>query len=293
MLVGVMCFSLSSLLIRQAGQYMDSPQITFIRSAIGLTVLIPLFFYIGPKATFATTRFSMHALRAVVGVMGMNCGFYAFATLPVATSTTISFSRTFFLIGLAAWLLGEHIRWRRTLATCFGFCGVLVILRPGMAAMDLSLIIAVMGAFLSACVVVIIKRFQDRGAVILGYFTVLSFFFNMPGAWLVWQPIAVEAFFPVIGIGLLTTLGQVCLIVAYRAGKATVLSPLDYLRLPIVGVLAFFFFGEIPEIYTYLGAMMILASSFYILHREYVVRRERRTRAAALVGENPNQSPLN
>jgi drug/metabolite transporter (DMT)-like permease len=92
----------------------------------------------------------------------------------------------------------------------------------------------------------------------------------------VWRWPSAEVWAMMVGIGLLAALSHLLMTRAYKIADASAVLPFDYTRLPFIALLAFLFYGEIPDGWTWVGAAIIAASTFYIARREAVVSRERR-----------------
>jgi drug/metabolite transporter (DMT)-like permease len=273
LLAGAM-FAAQGVVVKFLGARLDIFQIAFFRCAFGLAAILP--FVLGPylarggAALFLTGRPWMHVARGVVGVSGMFCGFYAVTHMPLADATAITFTRPLFMIVLAVLFLGERVRWRRWTATAVGFIGVVMIMRPGTASFNAAALVALAGSFLIADVVVLVKKLSEteRNVTILFYFGWVTTLVALVPAALAWQtPTAAETALLLL-VGVLATLGQACALRAYRAGEATAVVPFDYARLIFAAAYGFVFFAETPDLWSYAGAAVLIASTLYIALRE-------------------------
>jgi drug/metabolite transporter (DMT)-like permease len=261
-------------LVTAVGARLDCFEIAFFRCAFGLLAIAP--FVVGPylaqggTALFLTGRPWMHLARALVGVAGMFCGFYAVTHMPLADATAISFTKPLFMIVLAVAFLGEQVRWRRWSATVVGFMGVLIIMRPGTDAFQPAALVALLGSFFIADVVVLVKKLSatERNVTILFYFAAITTVVAAVPAALVWTtPTWRELAFLVL-VGIAATLGQACSLRAYRAGEATAVVPFDYARLIFATLYGYLFFAELPDLWSYVGAAVLIASTLYIALRD-------------------------
>ena len=130
--------------------------IVFLRLATQAILLAPLAFHDWNKIS-GTSRFKLHFLRATLSVLGMALFYFAFANLPMATATTLTFTVPAFVSILAAVFLSERVGLNRLLAILLGFIGVLVIMRPGFTIFEPAMIVALLGAFFAACLFVITR----------------------------------------------------------------------------------------------------------------------------------------
>jgi drug/metabolite transporter (DMT)-like permease len=261
-------YSVQGLLVKLLGQRLSPFEVAFFRCLFGLLVLVP--FLAGTRSYRIGGSPWMHLLRALVGVSGMFCGFYAITYLPLATATAITFTKPLFLIVLAVLFLGEVVRWRRWTATAVGFLGVLIVARPGSEVFSPAMLIALLGSFLIADVAVLVKKLSvtDRNVTIMFYFAVITTLVAAVPAYFVWQvPLGIE--WPLlIFVGAAASLGQYCTLRALRIAEATAVMPFDYTRLLFAGVFGYFFFGEVPDGWTLLGIAVLVGSTLYIAQRE-------------------------
>ncbi|MCC6912728.1 MAG: DMT family transporter [Rhodospirillaceae bacterium] len=243
--------------------------ITFSRAVFGVLGLLPVFLVRGFEI-FRTSRPGLHMLRVCGSFGNLTLGFYAFSHLPLATATALSFTQPLFMILLAAFVMGEVVRWRRGLATLAGFLGVVIMLGPSGLALNLAAL-AGLGAAASQAVAygVIRHRSAEDGALtILAWFTAGLLVLSAPPALMFWKTPEGMQWLYLAFIGLVLTTVQFCLIKAFRLAEATVVNPVDYARLIFSAVLGYFLFQEVPTVWTVVGAAIIVAATLYILFRE-------------------------
>lgn len=268
-LVSAVIFTATNSLIKYVGTTMDSFQMVFFRGLFGTLFLLPIVWRSGGWEAIRSDRMNFHMARGLTGSLALMTIFYALTHMPLADVTGISFSRSLWVIVLAVLFLDERIRVRRSLATIVGFAGVLVMVRPGPEA-NPAAVAAVLNALFVAMSVVLIKRMTatEKPIAILFWGTVIPTFVTLPPAIVVWQaPTNVDlVLMAAIGGGL--SVGHACLIQGLRAGEATAVMPFDYSRLILAGIAGYIFFAEVPDIFTIIGAIMIIGSTYYIARRE-------------------------
>lgn len=269
LVAGSMIFTGVGVFIRLASSHIDSLQISFFRAVFGLVFIAPVLWRKGLNP-FATTGLWEHFNRAVMGTAAMVCGFYAVSHLLLADATAISFSQALFVTMIAALLLGEPVRWRRWTATVVGFIGVIIMMHPGPGTLKLAALVALANAFLSALSVIYVKRLSESepAIAILATFAVFSTGLLVIPAVFVWTWPSAFDWVCLSAIGLLATIGQYCMVRAYEAADASFVAPFDYLRLPFAAALGLVVFSEWPTWWTLAGALVIIASTFYIARRE-------------------------
>ncbi len=268
-------FSVMSVLIKMLGARLDSFEIAFFRALFGLLAVLP-FVCRGGIGELKTRYPLKHFVRALIGVGAMFCGFYAITHLTLADSVAFSFTKPLFLIPLAVLFLSEKVRARRWTATAIGFAGAVIMLRPG-GDMELAALLALAGALLVAVVTVLIKQLSatDRPTTILFYFGVCATVLTaLPAAlvWIspTWQEVAMMA-----AVGALGAFAQHCMIRGFAVGEATAVAPFDYMRLIFAVALGFIFFFEVPDLWTVVGAAVIMGSTLYIAQREASLGKRR------------------
>ncbi|MBX7198336.1 MAG: DMT family transporter [Rhodospirillaceae bacterium] len=269
MLAASVGYAAVSAMVKELGGDLPPVVITFARAAFGVAALLPVFLLRG-FGIFRTSRPGLHMLRVCGSFGNLTLGFYALSHLPLATATALSFTQPLFMILLAAFVLGEAVRWRRGLATLVGFFGVVVMLGPSGLALNLAAL-AGLGAAASQAVAygVIRNRSAEDGALtILAWFTAGLLVLSTPLAIVFWKmPHGVQWLY-LIFIGLTLTAVQFCIINAFRLAEATVVNPVDYVRLIFTAILGYLLFEEVPTVWTIVGAATIVAATFYILFRE-------------------------
>ncbi|MEG3637776.1 DMT family transporter [Magnetococcus sp. PR-3] len=264
-------FSTVGAIVKWTGSDLHALQIVFFRCLFGLILLSPLLLR-NRGAILRTQRQGIHNLRALVGIFAMTTTFYAYANLPLADVTALSFTNPLFMIPLAVLFLGEKVHWRRWSATAMGFIGVLVMLRPGTAPFNPDLLAAIISPFLIAGVRVLIKSMATTEATftIVGRYSIASTLLSMPLALWVWRWPTVETLLLLALASAIATLASAMMVRAYAAGEATAITPFDYTRLFFASGYGMMIFGEPTSLFTWIGAAIILAATLYIAHRDRI-----------------------
>jgi drug/metabolite transporter (DMT)-like permease len=263
------CFALMITLVRHLTDDLHPLQVVFFRTAFGLLAMLPWLLRQG-LGVLRTGRFRLHLLRALIGIFAMVGWFTTLSLMPLAEATALSFTAPIFTSVLAVLILGEVMRLRRWTATLIGFLGALLIVRPGFAAIDPVALLAIGTAAVWATSTVLIKvmaRTESAGAITT-YMALLTTPMTLLAALFVWQAPSWEQLGIAALLGATGSIGHICMSRALAAADASLVAPLDYLRLPIVALIAFLAFGEVPNAWVWLGAAVIAASSIYIAQRE-------------------------
>ena len=279
LLASAIMFTFTGVLVKTLGETLHPFEISLFRGLVALAVILPIFARTGGISAGMKTQIPLLQMtRGVVGSLAMFLGFYAIVELPLADAQAISFSRNLFLVPLAAFILAEAVGPRRAVAAAIGFIGVLIMLRPGMglggdeAAMILSLgAAAALGhAFLVALATVLVNIASryDGPVTLMFYTNIVSVMLIAIPTIFVWQTPNITELAMLVAMGVLATASHNCFIRAFAMGEASVIAPVDYSRLIFAALAGWLVFASVPDIYTIIGASIIVASSFYIVRRE-------------------------
>ena len=262
--------------VRHVSDGMHSFEIVFFRNLFGLVAILPLALRAG-IGNLKSRQPGLQLLRSAFGLVAMFTWFYALSVVPIAQATALSFTSVIFGSIGAALLLGERMRLRRWSAVLAGFAGTLVILRPGFGDVDPAALIVVLSSICWAGALLTVKRLSATDSVvcIVTWNSILLTVLSLPVAIPVWVTPSTEQLLWLSLIGLLATLGHLAMTGAFKASDATVVFPVDYTRLLWATVIGYLAFGEIPDIWTWIGGTIIFTSTTYISYREATLRRAR------------------
>jgi drug/metabolite transporter (DMT)-like permease len=282
LVAGGFIFTSTSAMIRLLSTQIESVQTAFFRAVISVILLLPLI-AAGRVKPWHSKRLAGHFWRTLMGTTSMVLGFYAVSLLPLADATAIAFSQPLFSVVVAAVIAGEKVRWRRWSATIVGFVGVLVMVQPGEGSLQLGALVALANAATVALSILLVKRLSDSETplMILTQFALFStLLLAAPAIW-VWRWPDLVGWALAVGIALSATIGQYFWVQAFKAGEMSAVAPFEYLRLPFAVFVGWLIWSEMPVIWTYVGAAIVIASALYIAHREAQLARERKRAALA------------
>ena len=249
-----------------------------VRQAASIPILCAWLALTTGFAVMRTNRLGGHLLRSAYGGTGMVLNFLAPILLPLAVSTTFSFTAPIFAVILSALVLREHVgKWRWT-AVLLGFAGVLVVAGPGGSQIPLTgALVAIGAAFMVALVSIQIRDLAqtENSVVIVLYFALFTLPFLF--AWSLfdgWTSNPVDLAI-LISIGVAGTLAQVLLTLALRFGQVASVIVMDYVSLIAAAFYGWFLFDNLPPASLWLGAPLIIAAGVVIVVREQILRRRR------------------
>jgi drug/metabolite transporter (DMT)-like permease len=269
MCLSTVAFSIMHGLVRFVSEVLPPFQIAFFRNIFGLAFLFPLLM----RSRFAilrTKRIGLHALRGVINMAAMLMFFTALSISPIAKVTALGFTAPIFMAILAVLVLGERFRIYRWSAIFSGFVGMLIILRPGLVAIDTGALLVTTSAALWAVAMIIIKiqSQTESSLTIVAYMGIFLGIFSIGPALWVWQPFGLQTLGWMVLIGLFGSIAQMAISQSLKETDPTALMPFDFLKLIWTAMIGAWFFAEIPDIYTWIGATVIFLSGLSIAFRE-------------------------
>lgn len=263
-LIGVL-----SLLVRQIAAELHPFEIAFFRNLGQLVLMVPWVLYAGLSA-MRTDRPWAHARRSAFGILAMLSWFWVITQMPLAEATAISFSAPLFTTLGAVLFLREKVGMRRWAATVIGFVGVLLIIRPGFQGVDTPRLVALVTAALIAAAMLANKsltRTESPNAMVV-WMGVFMSLFSLPPAIGYWQWPSGSAWAWLGVTAVVATAAHLALNRGYQAADASFIAPFGYVQIPFVAILGFWAYGEVPDIWAWSGAAVIVGSGIYIARRE-------------------------
>lgn len=274
--LGSFLFSLMASGVRYLGEGVPTFQIIFVRYWMNVVLVLPmLLFWIKPKK-WIPEKFSWHFWRGVSSLATMACVYYALRHIELANMTTLIFARNFFVLALAAAVLGEVVHHRRIIATLIGFIGVVISLRPDQLGLHPALFLAVLAPMFLGVTTLLVKKLTWHGhnIEILFYYSVVAGLLVTPLAIWTWQDISFDQWVVVFGLSFISVIAQFCFVHAYRLAEASALAPFDYLQYVYAIGMGYVFFGEMVDILDFTGAALVIGGTGYLLWREKKKKNE-------------------
>ncbi len=260
--------------VRHVGQELPTAEVVFFRNLFSLMAVLPVLIRSGGFNVLKTSHPAMHLLRTTIGIMAMWAWFYGLAHVPVAHATALSFTNVMFGTLAAVVILGERLRLRRWSAVVLGFAGTLIILRPGYIEVTPGVLSILFSSMCWALALIIVKRISQWDSVvcIVSWNAILLTVFSLGPALYVWQTPEAGQLGWLILIGTLATAGHLAMTTAFKLGDASVIFPVDFVRLIWASVIGYLAFSEIPDLWTWIGGLVIFASTAYITYRESQIK---------------------
>ncbi len=252
-------------------------QIIWIRFLAHIIFTVAL---IGPKAVpgaLAANKPWLQLLRSVflLGATGFN--FYALKTLQLDETVTIFFLAPLVVAALAGPILGEWVGWRRMMAICFGFIGVVIVMQPSMDGIKPAFLLAFCAAISYSCYNICTRYLAAydstattqlfspfAGLIVFAPFAFMEWSWSHD--WITWIVL--------LSLGASGGFGHWLLIVAHRHAPASTLAPFIYAGLISMVAIGYLFFGDLPSEWTITGGSIVILSGIYLFYRERIVKEE-------------------
>ncbi|MEQ8194710.1 MAG: DMT family transporter [Rhodospirillales bacterium] len=244
-------------------------EVAFFRCFFGFLFFVPLFFRHGIEP-LRTKNFGLQCLRGVFNAACMLMYFMGLSLIPIAKVMALSFTSPLFATVIALIVLHEVIRARRITALIIGFVGAVIILRPGLIEPDVgSLLVLGASAAWAVCLIIIkIMSRTDSSITITLYSTIMIMPFTLIAALPYWKTPNFEQLLWLAGMGIAGSIGQTALAQSFRETDMTAVLPLDFMRMVWAAIIGFIIFVEIPDMWTWIGGIVIFSASTYIAFRE-------------------------
>lgn len=268
----LLSFSVTAVSVRFLAKTIGIFDILACRNAAGIAILLGLAL-VRPRwrADLPPRRVPLHLVRNVVHFGGTYAWTFGLTLLPLATVFALEFTTPAWVALLAVIILGERMTGSRAASILCGFIGVLVILRPGLETLQVSSLIVLASALGFAITTIATKKLTATESTfsILLWMNLMQLPLNLAGSDLTfWTKLDATHVWPLLGICIGGLSSHFCLTNAYRHGDATMVVPLDFLRLPLIALIGWRFYGEALDPFVFLGSALIIAGILWNLRAE-------------------------
>ena len=252
-------------------------QILWARFTFHLIAALPIFLYLGVRKVAKTDRPVLQCARSLLQLLATLGVFLALDRAPLAESISIHYLSPLIVTALSVPLLGERVTLGRWLAVSVGFLGVVMILRPGFAGAHWGASFALISAVSYALFQITTRMlgFTDRPWTTMFYTPLVGAVVAsivVPFVWL--APTSTE-WLIMVALGVFAGVAHYLLIKAFQNAEASGLQPYNYAHIIWASLLGFFFFGRVPEIWTLLGAALIVGGGLFVFYSDARAMRRR------------------
>lgn len=248
-------------------------QVVWMRFLTHVLLALVIFRVWRDFSLFRSRHWGLHILRSLCLLGSTVFNFFAVRYLQLAETVSIMFAAPFVVTALAGPILGEWVGLRRWLAIAVGFIGVLVVVRPGLGGMHWAAIYSVAGMTCYALYALLTRKMAgtDSAAgmlIISGAVAALAMTPIALDAWV--MPADGSTWLLLLSTGAYGSIGHLALIQAHRLAPAALLAPFMYTQIVWMVGLGYLVFGDVPGLWTFVGAAIVVSSGLYILYRERI-----------------------
>jgi drug/metabolite transporter (DMT)-like permease len=262
----IVSFSAMAVSGREISFDLDTFEIMMYRSIIGLIIVLLLAKLFKTHREISTQNLSLHFYRNLSHFTGQNLWFYALTLIPFAQLFAFEFSVPLWVMLAAPFLLGERLTNIRIISILVGFIGILIVTRPWLAGLAPGIIPAALCAIGFACSVIFTKQLTQKVSItcILFWLTSMQLLMavicagydgdiSLPSS---------SNFIWIIIIGIGGLLAHFCITKALQLAPATVVTPIDFCRLPVIAAIGYVFYNEALDIFIIGGAIIIFIANY-------------------------------
>jgi len=248
---------------REAMHAVNLFEIMELRCLLGLVLLSPLIWLHGGPAVLRTSRLPQHIARNLIHYAAQLCWFFALTLIPLGQVVAIEFTMPIWTVLLAASFLGERITSFKLAAVVLGLIGVLVIVRPDTGALNPGQLMALAAAFGFGISITLVKSLTRTEATvsIIFWMLVVQFAADLLPTLYVWTWPSASSWAWIAVIAVCGTFSHFCMARAMLYADATIVVPMDFLRVPLTAIAGWFIYAERLDALTLLGAALILAGN--------------------------------
>ncbi len=281
------CF-LASVLIALVRHLSDQFNIFFIvmmRNFFGLLFFLPQILH-DYKKIFATNKLKLHIFRGVNGLVSMMIWFHVVTVLPLSEAVSISFIIPILTTIVAIFFLKEKVKSHSWIASCLGFVGILIILRPGFKEFNPAYFYSFISVILWVISNIIIKIMTktEKPQTIVAYMSFVMLICSIPFAMPYMQPITFTNFLWFFALGAVSNLLHIFISSAYSKADLSFVQPFDFTRLIFTAIISYFAFGEIIDFWVIIGSLVILSGVIIVMPK----RSSKKVKTNAILFQTDN-----
>jgi len=267
--------SLMGVFMRLAQSDINVFTASFLRFGIGFVIILPYLFY-SKFNVYKTNNIKLHFIRGIINVPTMYVGFAALMFIPLEQIQALHFIVPLIVTFLAVFFFKEKIRFVRITALIIGLLGMFVMLRPGMIEMNIGVYMVLFTSIVWSFIIIITKFLSknDSPITILTYQYSLVTFFSFFIVIFFWETPSSIIFLYTFLAALSGTILHIALIYSYKLVDLTLTQPFTFISLIWASLFGYNVFGEEPDIFTWLGAIIIFSGVLIIFYRESFLKKD-------------------
>jgi drug/metabolite transporter (DMT)-like permease len=245
-------------------------EIVWARLFFGMVMTAPLVWRMDGARNLIPQRPVIHTIRAIFLVAATGLFFWALKFQGIAETLAIFFVQPLVITMLSPLVLGEKVGVRRWLAVAVGFMGTLIIIRPGCQSLNPGVFMALGAGTSLALYMLLTRRIAGSASAMT-----TTFLTSLAGAVLtsiavvfVWQAPTPQQWWLFLLLAFIATAGHYLIVRAYDYAEASLLAPLGYTEMIMAVIVGWYFFGDFPDTWTFVGVGILIACAIYISYRE-------------------------
>ena len=269
-IIAYFSFSILDTIQKSAVLYYSIFQLMFVKYTFVLLLSI-----IEAKRTkkinfYKTNNFKLQIIRSLLSILESACFVLSFKYLSLANAHSIGALAPIIIVVLSVFILNEKVSLKTWVAIFIGFIGVLIIIRPASDVFSLKSLIPLLAAFFLGLYQIATKKISeyDTPEVSLFYSSLVGIFITSIMAFYFWQPVNINSLIFFLPIGLFFSLGIYFQILALNNAKASIIQPFHYTLIFWAIIFGYFFYDDIPDLYTFIGALIITVSGIFVINQK-------------------------
>ena len=266
MIGAIISFTSMAIAGRAVSGLLDTFEIMLYRSIIGFLIVVIAAWIFGTYREIDFKYLQLHILRNIFHFIGQNLWFFALPLIPLAQLFALEFTAPIWVVLLAALFLGEQLTRLKLLIAGLGFSGVLIVARPEFMVLNFGVLAGALSAIGFAGAAILTRELTLKNSLtkILFYLTGLQILFGFICAGYDFKIIipSNETLPWLFLIGIAGLMAHFCLTKSLALAPASIVMPIDFVRLPLIAIIGMLFYGEFVDIYVFFGAVLILIANY-------------------------------
>ena len=264
-------FAAMNVFVKLSGD-LPAPQKSFFRNLIAMIFAFMILMRSGEKLSYRKKDLPMLLMRSIFGTIGILCNFYAVDHLLVSDASMLNKLSPFFVIIFSALFLKEKANTVQKISVVIAFIGALFVVKPSMDVFqNINSLIGVMGGLGAGIAYTCVRQLGKqgvKGARVVFFFSSFSCLVLVPYLLVDYHPMTMHQLLCLVGAGLMAAGGQFSITAAYNFAPAKEISVFDYTQVVFAAILGFFFLGQIPDLYSVIGYVIIIGVAVWSFLRQ-------------------------
>ena len=250
-------------------------QITWARYFFTVVFILPIMFFFFKKYLIWTDKPKLQLIRGLILLTANISFFYSISVISLPKALTLAFVAPLVVTAFSPFFLGESVGYRRWTAVIIGFIGSLVVIRQGFVEINLASLAALGTGIMYGFYLIITRKLStsDNPLLTLLLTGVVGAIIATTFMPFVWVSPTFNQWSMMAAIGLLACIGHLFIILSLKYADASKLAPFSYFEIVTNIIIAYYFFGDFPDSWTFLGLFIIVFSGIYISRRENIVKK--------------------